>query len=126
GSGAAGEVSESGWARPAGGWISSNFGWRIDPINGSSAYHTGVDLANPCSTPIYAAHGGTVVYAGWYGSWGNYIRIEHGDGTNSGYAHIIDGGIGVHIGQEVGPGQLIAKVGSTGYSTGCHLHFIIR
>lgn len=126
GSGAAGEVSPSGWARPAGGYISSSFGWRIDPIHGSRAFHTGVDLAGGCGVPIYAAHSGTVVYAGWYGTWGNYIRIDHGDGTNSGYAHIMPGGIGVSIGQQVGPGQLIARTGTTGYSTGCHLHFIIR
>jgi murein DD-endopeptidase MepM/ murein hydrolase activator NlpD len=126
GSGAAGEVSASGWARPTSGRITSNFGWRVDPINGSRAYHSGVDLANGCGVPIYAAHAGTVVYAGWYGSWGNYIRIEHGGGMNTGYAHIMPGGIGVHIGQEVGPGQLIARTGTTGYSTGCHLHFIVR
>jgi murein DD-endopeptidase MepM/ murein hydrolase activator NlpD len=126
GSGAAGEVSASGWARPAGGYISSNFGWRYDPINGSRAFHTGVDLAGGCGIPIYAAHAGTVVYAGWYGTWGNYIRIEHGNGTNTGYAHIMPGGIGVHVGQQVGPGQLIARTGTTGHSTGCHLHFIVR
>src|SRR5690606_41972109 len=73
GSGAAGEVSASGWARPAAGHITSNFGWRYDPINGSRAFHTGVDLAGGCGIPIYAAHAGTVVYAGWYGTWGNYI-----------------------------------------------------
>ena len=126
GSGAGGEVSASGWARPAGGRITSGFGWRYDPINGSRAFHTGVDLAGGCGIPIYAAHAGTVTYAGWYGTWGNYIRIEHGDGTNSGYAHIMPGGIGVHIGQQVAPGQLIARTGTTGHSTGCHLHFIIR
>lgn len=126
GSGAAGEVSPSGWARPTSGRITSHFGWRIDPVNGSRAYHTGVDLANGCGVPIYAAHGGTVVYAGWYGTWGNYIRIEHGNGLNTGYAHIQPGGIGVHIGQQVGPGQLIARTGTTGHSTGCHLHFIVR
>lgn len=126
GSGAAGEVSATGWARPAAGRITSNFGWRIDPINGSRAYHSGVDLAGGCGIPIYAAHAGTVVYAGWYGTWGNYIRIEHGNGYNTGYAHIMPGGIGVHIGQQVGPGQLIARTGTTGYSTGCHLHFIVR
>jgi len=127
GSGAAGEVSASGWARPAAGYITSNFGWRIDPVNGSRAFHTGVDLAGGgCGAPIYAAHAGTVVYAGWYGSWGNYIRIDNGDGTSTAYGHIMPGGIGVHIGQQVGPGQLIAKVGTTGHSTGCHLHYIVR
>jgi murein DD-endopeptidase MepM/ murein hydrolase activator NlpD len=126
GSGAAGEVSASGWARPAAGYISSNFGMRVNPVSGVRQLHTGVDLAGGCGIPIYAAHAGTVVYAGYFGSWGNYIRIENGDGTNTGYAHIKPGGIGVHIGQQVGPGQLIARVGTTGQSTGCHLHFIVR
>lgn len=127
GSGAAGEVSASGWARPAAGYISSNFGMRINPVSGVRQLHTGVDLAGPgCGAPIYAAHAGTVVYAGWFGTWGNYVRIDNGDGTSTAYAHIQPGGIGVSIGQEVGPGQLIAKTGTTGQSTGCHLHFIVR
>ena len=127
GSGAAGEVSASGWARPAAGYISSNFGMRINPVSGVRQLHTGVDLAGAgCGAPIYAAHSGTVVYAGYYGTWGNYVRIANGDGTSTAYAHIMPGGIGVSIGQEVGPGQLIAKIGTTGQSTGCHLHFIVR
>jgi murein DD-endopeptidase MepM/ murein hydrolase activator NlpD len=79
-----------------------------------------------CGATIRAAHAGTVTYAGWSGSWGYYVAIDHGDGTGSGYAHIQAGGIGVRIGQEVSPGQPIAKVGTTGASTGCHLHFIVR
>lgn len=127
GDGAEGEISQTGWARPAGGYISSNYGWRVDPINHSRAWHTGTDLAGiGCGATIRAAHAGTVTYAGWYGSWGYYIAIDHGDGTGSGYAHIQAGGIKVSIGQEVGPGQPIGLVGTTGYSTGCHLHFIVR
>lgn len=127
GSGAAGEVSASGWARPASGYISSSFGWRYHPIYHVWKGHSGVDLAGQgCGAPIYAAHGGTVTYAGWFSDLGNYITIDHGDGTSSGYGHIMPGGIGVHVGQQVGPGQLIAKVGTTGGSTGCHLHFMIR
>lgn len=132
GSGAAGEVSASGWARPAGGWITSHYGMRVNPVNGAWMLHTGVDLAGggltgaSCGANIHAAHAGVVTYAGWYGSWGYYVEINHRDGTNSGYAHIMPGGIGVSIGQEVGPGQVIAKVGTTGMSTGCHLHFIVR
>lgn len=127
GDGAEGEISQSGWARPAAGYISSNFGSRIDPITGAKQYHTGVDLAGQgCGATIRAAHAGIVTYAGWSGSWGYYVAIDHRDGTGSGYAHIQAGGIGVHIGQEVGPGQPIAKVGTTGHSTGCHLHFIVR
>ena len=126
GSGAAGEVSDQGWARPSAGNIRSGYGMRVNPVSGVWMLHTGVDLGAACNAPIYAASAGTVVYAGWFGSWGNYISIEHPDGTNTGYAHIVSGGIGVSVGQEVGPGQLIAKVGTTGQSTGCHLHYITR
>jgi len=127
GSGAAGQISASGWALPSRGFISSSFGNRFHPIYHYWILHTGVDIAGQgCGAPIYAAHAGRVTYAAWYGDLGNYITIDHGDGTSSGYGHIMPGGIGVHVGQEVGPGQLIAKVGTTGGSTGCHLHFIIR
>ena len=127
GANAGGEISQTGWARPSGGYISSNYGWRIDPINHTRAWHTGTDLAGVgCGATIYAAHSGVVTYAGWYGSWGYYVAIDHGDGTGTGYAHIQAGGIAVSIGQEVDPGQPIARVGTTGYSTGCHLHFIVR
>jgi murein DD-endopeptidase MepM/ murein hydrolase activator NlpD len=67
-----------------------------------------------------------VTYAGWNGTLGNYVQIEHGDGTSSGYGHIVSGGILVGYGQWVNAGQQIARVGSTGASTGCHVHFIIR
>ena len=67
-----------------------------------------------------------MTYAGPNGTLGNYIQIDHGDGTSTGYGHIIAGGIGVRIGEDVAPGQNIAKVGSTGASTGCHLHFMVR
>lgn len=124
----AGQISGSGWARPAGGHISSPYGYRIDPYNGAYALHAGTDLAAGCNTPIYAAHGGTVVYAGTYGGYGNYIRIANNDGTGitTAYGHIVNGGILVHVGQQVGVGQNIARVGSTGMSTGCHLHFEVR
>jgi murein DD-endopeptidase MepM/ murein hydrolase activator NlpD len=127
GGGAEGEVSQSGWARPVSGYISSRFGMRVNPATGVYQLHTGVDLAGMgCGATIRAAHAGTVTNAGWSGSWGYYVAIDHGDGTGSGYAHIQAGGIGVRIGQEVSPGQPIAKVGTTGASTGCHLHFIVR
>ncbi|WP_166868568.1 M23 family metallopeptidase [Salinibacterium sp. ZJ70] len=121
-----GEVNDQGWARPSAGNIRSAYGMRKNPVNGAWMLHTGIDLGAACNAPIYAASGGTVVYAGWYGSWGNYVAIDHGDGTNTGYAHIVSGGIGVSVGQKVAPGQLIAKVGTTGMSTGCHLHYITR
>ncbi len=127
GDGAEGEISQSGWSRPHPGYITSNFGWRINPVTKARQFHTGVDLAgNGCGGTIRAAKAGVVTYAGWNGSWGYYVAIDHQDGTGSGYAHIQAGGIGVQIGQTVSPGQPIAKVGSTGQSTGCHLHFIVR
>ncbi|MHB1173222.1 MAG: M23 family metallopeptidase [Lacisediminihabitans sp.] len=122
----AGQISSSGYARPAGGHISSPFGWRVDPYTGGYALHAGTDLAAGCNTPIYAAHSGTVVYAGPYGGYGNFILVNIGNGITMGYAHIVNGGILVQSGQGVGVGQNIAKIGSTGYSTGCHLHFELR
>jgi murein DD-endopeptidase MepM/ murein hydrolase activator NlpD len=125
GGGAGGQISGD-WARPAGGYISSNYGARVAPCAGCSSFHEGVDLAAGCGAPIYAAHAGTVAYAGLYGGYGNYIRINHGGGITTAYGHIVDGGILVRSGQPVAVGQVIARVGSTGHSTGCHLHFEVR
>lgn len=124
---AGGIISEQGWARPSSGYITSPFGYRYHPIYHTWLLHNGTDIAGQgCGAPIYAAHSGTVTYAGPNGTLGNYIQIDHGDGTSSGYGHIMPGGIHVGIGQHVDPGQPIAQVGTTGASTGCHVHFIIR
>ncbi|WP_346233043.1 M23 family metallopeptidase [Parafrigoribacterium mesophilum] len=125
GGGVGGQINGA-WARPAGGYISSNYGSRVSPCAGCSSFHEGVDLAAGCGAPIYAAHAGTVAYAGGYGGYGNYIRIDHGGGIATAYGHIVNGGTLVRSGQHVGVGQLIARVGSTGNSTGCHLHFEVR
>jgi len=122
---AAGEISEQGYARPAGGAITSPYGYRVDPYTHRYALHDGTDLGAACGSPIYAAHAGTVVYAGPFGGYGNYVKIDHGDGTFTAYGHIVNGGILVRVGQGVAPGQNIAKIGSTGWSTGCHLHFSV-
>lgn len=122
----AGKISTTGWVRPAGGHISSPFGFRINPFTHSYAFHAGTDLAASCDSPIFAAHGGTVLYAGPNGGYGNFVLIDDGDGTTTGYGHIVNGGIHVSVGQPVGPGQPIAAVGSTGHSTGCHLHYEVR
>lgn len=124
GPGAGGQVSDQGWARPSGGNISSNFGPRA--CNGCSTFHLGVDLAPGCNAPIYAAAPGTVIYAGWFSGYGNHIKIDHGNGVTTSYSHIVSGGIGVSYGQHVAPGQNIARVGNTGQSFGCHLHFEVR
>ena len=124
---AAGGVNQFGWARPSAGYISSGFGNRYHPIYHTWRLHNGTDIAGQgCGAPIFAAHAGTVTYAGWNGTLGNYVQINHGDGTSSGYGHIVSGGVLVGYGQSVAAGQQIARVGSTGASTGCHLHFIIR
>jgi murein DD-endopeptidase MepM/ murein hydrolase activator NlpD len=89
-------------------------------------FHAGTDLAGGCGIPIYAARGGQVVYAGWNGGYGNFILINHGDGISTGYAHIADRKTFVRFGEQVSTGTHIANVGSTGASTGCHLHFEVR
>ena len=100
---------------------------RYHPIYHYWRLHNGTDIAGQgCGAPIDAAHGGVVTYAGWNGTLGNYIQVSHGDGTSSGYGHIVSGGILVRHSQSVSAGQQIARVGSTGASTGCHLHFMIR
>jgi len=118
-----GSGSGSGWVRPAGGWITSGYGVRVNPYTGAVAMHDGLDLGSGCSTPIVAASAGTVEYVGRYGGYGNYVRIDHGGGVKTAYGHIVDGGFRVSPGQQVGAGTLVALVGSTGNSTGCHLHF---
>lgn len=121
----AGVISVDGYTKPANGSISSGYGMRLDPVYGVYQLHDGTDIAASCGTPIYAAHSGTVVYAGPYGGYGNYVKINDGDGYSTAYGHIINGGILVSVGQGVGVGQNIARVGSTGASTGCHVHFSV-
>ncbi|MEJ1092052.1 M23 family metallopeptidase [Microbacterium istanbulense] len=112
------------WRRPHGGRIASGYGPRpVVCSNGKcgSGYHRGLDFANGCGAPIFAAASGTVTYAGWYGGYGNYIRIAHADGVATGYAHISS--YAVRRGTRVSAGQVIAYAGNTGNSLGCHLHF---
>ncbi|CAN5222039.1 hypothetical protein BH09ACT1_BH09ACT1_17970 [soil metagenome] len=125
GAGPAGAVMSSGWARPSAGHITSGYGMRLDPVYKRYQLHSGTDLGASCNSPIYAAHSGTVTYAGPYGGYGNFVKIMNNDGTTmgTGYGHIVNGGILVHVGQVVTAGQNIAKVGRTGAATGCHLHF---
>ncbi len=121
-----GYISNQGWAVPASGRMTDGYGSRTSictPGGCSGSFHYGADLAPGCSAPIYAAHSGTVVFAGSSGTYGNFVKIDHGSGIATGYAHIRSGGIFVSVGQQVDVGQNIASVGSTGASTGCHLHF---
>ena len=119
-------ISSQGWARPSSGYISSAYGNRIHPIYGTVRFHAGIDLATPCGRGVYAIRDGSVSYAGWLGTLGNFVRLNHGDGLTSGYAHMTNGSIYVSIGQQVQTGQLIGLIGTTGASTGCHLHFETR
>jgi murein DD-endopeptidase MepM/ murein hydrolase activator NlpD len=122
----AGEISLTGWARPAAGRITDSFGPRIHPVFGGYSFHRGTDIGAGCGANIYAASGGTVIYAGYNGGLGNFVLIDHGGGVATGYAHIVSGGILVRYGQSVDVGTHIAEVGTTGTSTGCHLHFEVR
>lgn len=105
--------------------ISSNYGMRKHPILGYSKMHKGVDFAAPTGTPIYAAGDGRVVEVGRKGGYGNYMRIHHGGGYATAYAHISKFARGVRRGTRVKQGDVIAYVGNTGRSTGPHLHFEI-
>ena len=109
---------------PVNGPITSPFGPRTHPISGDSRIHTGVDIGASSGTPIKAAGDGVVVMAGSNGGYGNWTLVDHGDGTATGYAH--QSSIGVRIGQHVSTGEVIGQVGSTGASTGPHLHWEVR
>lgn len=113
---------------PVHGWKSSDFGMRYDPYYHVWQLHAGVDLAAPIGTPIYAAANGQVVRTGWYGGDGNYTCISHGlyQGQNLTTCYAHQSAILVSTGQWVQGGQLIGRVGSTGASTGAHLHFEVR
>ncbi len=102
-------------------YISSRFGERIHPITGELKNHNGMDIAANMGTAVFAADGGTVVLAEWYGGYGNCIMIDHGNGYKTLYGHLSY--IGVRNGQSVNQGDSIGQVGSTGNSTGPHLHF---
>ena len=106
------------------GWYSSNFGWRVDPFTGKSAMHEGVDYVVPQGTPIHAAASGIVVYAAMHPQFGNLVEVDHGNDILTRYAHASK--LLVQVGQVVKRGQLISLVGSTGRSTGNHLHFEVR
>jgi len=113
------------WVLPAVGFISSPFGPRPNrPVAGVNAFHSGTDIASSCGQGIYAATDGTVIRSGYQGSYGNWVLIDHGNGVETGYAH--NSSVEVSRGQSVAAGERIASMGSTGASTGCHLHFETR
>ncbi len=104
--------------------VSSGYGYRIHPISGTRRLHTGIDFAAATGTSCVAAGAGTVIYAGWYSGYGNTVIIDHGGGISTLYGH--NSSICVSKGQSVSKGQLIARIGSTGNSTGPHCHFEVR
>ena len=103
---------------PVVGPVTSPFGWRWGRL------HEGIDIAVPSGTPVHAAAAGTVIYAGWMGGYGNLVVIDHGGGVATAYGH--NTSVAVALGQQVEQGQVIAYSGSTGHSTGPHVHFEVR
>ena len=118
-------ATSAGWTVPVTGTLRDGFGPRPNmPVAGLSPFHRGQDIAAPCGTSIRAAASGTVIQAGYLGSYGNWVLLDNVDGIQSGYAHSTK--LLVRPGQKVTAGQTIATVGSTGASSGCHLHFEVR
>lgn len=122
----AGEFSGGGmgWPLPGYSRISSYFGGRADPITGAWSNHRGIDIPGPYGQPIVSSNGGIVIFSGYHWSYGNYVIIDHGGGISTLYSHASK--LLVSKGQAVSKGESIALVGSTGYSTGNHVHFEYR
>jgi len=105
-------------------WNASSFGWRIDPITGQQALHEGIDFIADVGTPVFAAAGGVVVFAEYHNQYGQMVEIDHGNDFITRYAHASR--LLVKVGEVVRRGRKVAEVGSTGRSTGPHLHFEVR
>ena len=114
-------VSSSGFIRPGGSYVTSHFGYRIHPITGQRKLHGGTDFGG--GGTIVAAQSGTVIRAGYHPSWGYHVKIDHGNGLQTLYAHMRAGSLTVAPGQKVSQGQQVGTMGTTGSSTGVHLHF---
>lgn len=109
---------------PCEGEITSRFGYRSSPFGGGGDYHPGIDIANSYGTVVHATAAGVVVFAGWYSGYGNLVQIDHGQGIVSLYGH--NQALLVQVGQPVKKGDAISEMGSTGFSTGPHVHYEIR
>ena len=112
------------WATPVLGPIVSGFGPRSDPFTGETRMHQGIDIDAPAGAPIWAADAGVVTFAGDRGGFGKLVIVDHGDGVETYYAH--QQRIDVNVGDEITAGHQLGLVGSTGRSTGPHLHFEVR
>jgi murein DD-endopeptidase MepM/ murein hydrolase activator NlpD len=110
--------------KPARGWITSRFGYRLNPFNGKQAMHAGLDIAATPGSPVYAPADGMVTFASYDESYGKLISIDHGYGVSTRFGH--NSQIYVHIGQKVSKWDVIGAVGNTGRSTGPHLHYEVR
>ena len=119
-------TSTEGWTKPAVAPITSAFGMRMHPVYHVMRLHSGTDLGAPCRAPIMDAHDGVVVGAGPASGYGNLITVDHGGGVVTRYAHMFNDGVLVRVGEQVKAGQQIARVGSNGVGTACHLHFEVR
>jgi murein DD-endopeptidase MepM/ murein hydrolase activator NlpD len=117
-------ISTDGYVWPTGGGVASGFGSRLHPVLGYYRMHSGLDIGGAMGQPIFAAKGGTVIRAGWNGGYGNSVIIDHGGGVTTLYAH--QSQLEAAVGQTVSRGDIIGQVGSTGLSTGPHLHFEVR
>ncbi len=121
-------ITSSGFMKPIGGRITSPFGWRTHPIFNSRTFHSGVDIAGPNRGSIRASNSGKVIYSGWYGGYGKVVILDHGvvngKPTTTLYAHMSS--IRVGQGQFVNKGEVVGYEGTTGYSTGPHVHFEVR
>ncbi|MFM7389309.1 MAG: M23 family metallopeptidase [Vampirovibrionales bacterium] len=110
---------------PTGGTVTSEFGWRVDPFNKNKRFHSGLDIAAPTGTPVFNPEAGVVIYAGEYGGYGNVVVVKHNrKGLYTLYGH--NSKLLVTRGQQVEAGRPLALVGSTGRSTGPHLHFEVH
>lgn len=119
----AGDGPNGDLARPVGGPVTSAFGMRVHPVTGVRKLHDGVDLGAPCGTPVRAARTGTVRSVGHDGAYGLRVVVDHGAGVETGYAHLTSAA--VSAGTRVRTRTVVGAVGSTGLSTGCHLHFML-
>lgn len=113
--------SAVGWLWPLRGEVTDGFGWRTHPVTGSRNFHEGIDIGVPEGTPIAASRSGKVTMAEWYGGYGLTVRVDHGGGVVSRYSH--NSALLVKVGEAVSAGQIIARSGNTGVSTGPHLDF---
>ncbi len=116
--------SAGGFIYPVNGPITSGFGYRVHPIRGTTRFHSGLDFGVGYGVPILSADNGLVIHSGWYGGYGNTVIVDHGGGYTTLYAHASS--LAVRRGDTVSQGQMVSRVGSTGMSTGPHLHFEVR